>query len=133
MVVVQRIRFGKRNLGMLSPLEDDVLRVLWRNDSGMRVRDVHNSVRRRRKVALTSVAVILDRLHDKKIVKRRIMTGRGGEHYVYSCCAGQSEFQKSVVEKTVDKLIDNFGPVAVSYFNERFANGGNRKRKARAA
>lgn len=73
------------------------------------------------KVALTSVAVTLDRLHDKKIVTRQVKLGRGGEHYIYSCCSCRDDFQQTVVEKTVDKLIDNFGDVAVHYFNERFS------------
>ena len=121
MVVVTNIRFSKRNLGVLSPLENDVLKVLWKNSDGARVREVHNILRKRRKVALTSVAVILDRLYDKKIVKRKIKTGRGGEYYIYSCCTNEQNFQASVIEKTVNKLIDNFGPVAVTYFNERFS------------
>ena len=121
MVVVTRIRFGKRNLGVLSPLEDDVLKVLWRNDGGYRVREVHGVLKKRKKVALTSVAVILDRLHQKKIVTRKIKVGRGGEHYIYSCCSDRQKFQQTIVEKTVNKLIDNFGDVAVSYFHERFS------------
>lgn len=120
MVVVTKLRFSKRNLGILSPLEEDVLKILWQNDSS-RVRDVHNILRKRRKVALTSIAVILDRLHQKKIVTRRIKTGRGGEFYIYSCCSNQHGFQQSVIEKTVDKLIANFGDTAVTYFNERFS------------
>ncbi len=121
MVVVNKIRFSKRNLGIMSPLEEDAIKVLWQNDGGHRVRDVHNVLKRRRKVALTSVAVILDRLHQKKIVTRKIKVGRGGQHYIYSCCADRQGFQQNVVEKTVNKLIDNFGDVAVNYFHERFA------------
>lgn len=133
MVVVQKIRFEKKNLGLLSPLEEDVLRVLWKKEDGYRVRDVHARIRKKRKVALTSVAVILDRLHDKKIVRRKIKVGRGGEHYIYSCCTDKQNFQASVVEKTVNKLIDNFGSVAVTYFNERFGKKGYVGRtKARA-
>lgn len=121
MVVVTRIRFSKRNLGLLSPLEEEALRVLWRGDGGYRVREVHNKLKKRRKVALTSVAVILDRLYQKKIVTRKINVGRGGQHYIYSCCSDRQRFQQSVVEKTVNKLIDNFGDVAVNYFHERFS------------
>ncbi len=120
MVVVTKIRFGKRGLGILSPLEQDVLNVLWRSQDGYRVRDVHRILRNRKKVALTSVAVILDRLYDKKAATRKIKTARGGEHYIYSCACNKHYFQQSVVEKTVNKLIDSFGDVAVNYFNERF-------------
>lgn len=125
MVVVTKIHLGKRGLGVLSPLENDVVRVLWKNSRGMRVRDVHGVLKKKRGVALTSVAVILDRLHDKKMVTRKVQVGRGGEYYIYSTCEDKDCYQQSVIESTVNKLIDNFGDVAVSYFNERFS----RKRK----
>ena len=102
---------------LLSPLESDVLGILW-PDKSMRVREIHQMLKR--KVALSSVAVILDRLHDKGIVSRSIETARGGVRYLYHPMQDQKEFEKSVVEKTVNRLIETFGSTAVSYFNERF-------------
>lgn len=119
MVKISRISLEKKGLGLLSPLENDVIRVIWKQEDA-RVRDIYNVLRKRRKVALTSVAVILDRLHKKGIVKRRVESGLGGYHYIYSSKADEALFAESVIEKTVDKLIDNYGSVAVTYFNERF-------------
>ena len=124
MVKVNRISLEKRGLGVLSPLENDVLRVLWKQEDG-RVRDIYNVLKKRRKVALTSVAVILDRLHKKGIVKRRVESGLGGYHYIYSSRANEALFAESVIDKTVNKLIDNYGSVAVTYFNERFKKRRN--------
>lgn len=119
MVKVNKIVLNKKDLGVLSPLEHDVLRILWKKDS-MKVRDIHKVLKRKRNVALTSVAVILDRLHEKKTVRRSVSSCRGGYHYIYSATP-RHDFEQSVIEKTVDRLIDNFGSVAVTYFNERFA------------
>ena len=102
---------------LLSPLEGDVLKILW-PDKKLRVREIHEKLKR--KVALSSVAVICDRLHDKGIVSRKIETARGGVRYVYHPTQDKSSFEKSIVEKTVNKLIEAFGPNAVSYFNDRF-------------
>ena len=102
---------------LLSPLEGDVLRVLW-PDKNMRVREIHEKLRKA--VALSSVAVICDRLHDKGIVARKIETARGGVRYVYYPTQDKNAFEKSVIDKTVNKLIDTVGPTAVSYFNDRF-------------
>ncbi len=104
---------------LLSPLEADVLRVLW-PDKKMRVREIHERLRGKRMAALSSVAVILDRLHSKGIVARKIETARGGVRYVYYPTQDKRSFEKSVVERTVNNLIETFGPTAVSYFNERF-------------
>ena len=107
---------------VLSPLEGDVLNVLWPNKE-FRVRDIYQVLRRGRKVALTSVAVILDRLFEKGVVDRKIESARGGLRYMYFPKKDKKQFEKSVVEETVNKLISKFGEVAVSYFNERFVKG----------
>jgi len=78
-------------------------------------------LKNRRKVALTSVAVILDRLYKKKFVARNSEVGLGGYHYVYSVRVTKIDFENSVIKKTVDTLVESFGNVAVSYFHERFA------------
>ena len=121
-----KISLQKKKLGVLSPLEADVISILWKKENGMRVRDIYSILKSKRQVALTSVAVILDRLHEKKLVKRSIERGRGGEHYIYSCKISREDFEISVIDKTVNKLIDNFGPLATNYFNERFSKSGNK-------
>lgn len=131
---IQKIRFEKKDLeSFLSPLESDVLKTLWVNadDSSkpkeMKVKEIYNLLKGKRKVALTSIAVILDRLYEKKIVSRKMKTGRGGIHYVYYPCATRENLEESIVKNVVNKLIDNFGNVAVSYFNERFSAGNKDK------
>jgi predicted transcriptional regulator len=105
---------------LLSPLEQDILKVIWPNKK-MRVRAIYEKLKTRRKLALSSVAVLLDRLHERGIVARQIENGRGGVRYIYHPTSDRKAFEKSIVEKAVNKLIQNFGSTAVSYFNERFA------------
>ncbi|MEK6874688.1 MAG: BlaI/MecI/CopY family transcriptional regulator [Nanoarchaeota archaeon] len=102
---------------ILSPLERDVITVLWPNKS-MRVREIHAKLKR--KVAVSSVAVILDRLHEKGVVDRTMETARGGIRYLYFPIKDKKQFEKSILEQAVNKLIDSFGSTAVSYFHERF-------------
>ncbi|MBI2583365.1 MAG: BlaI/MecI/CopY family transcriptional regulator [Candidatus Aenigmarchaeota archaeon] len=118
-ISIPRIRIG-RDIHTLSPLEHDVIRVLWRYDGGIRVRHVHAKLRMK-KIALTSVAVILDRLHKKRLVGREIAQGRGGSHYIYSPLLSQRDFELSVMDAVVERLLDRFGHTAVSYFNGRFS------------
>jgi len=104
---------------ILSPLESDILKTIW-PDKSLKVRQIYEKLKIKRKLALSSVAVLLDRLHEKGIVSRKIETGRGGIRYVYSPKKDKISFEKSIVEKTVNKLIQNYGSNAVAYFNERF-------------
>ena len=108
---------------VLSPLENDVLKILW-PDKKLLVREIYKELKNKRKVALSSVAVILDRLHEKNIVSRDIKTGRGGIRYIYFPKKNKEQFERSIVEGTVEKLIQKFGNTAVSYFDERFSKRG---------
>ena len=110
---------GQKLDQVLSPLEEDILKLLWGKEK-MRVKEIHTILKKRRKVALCSVAVLLDRLHSKKIVGRDMEKSRGGVRYVYFSNGDQKDFEKNAMETAVNKLIDQFGNSAVSYFNERF-------------
>lgn len=126
MVNVEKIRFHRKGYeSILSPLEAAILEELWRMNSG-KVREIHSVLRQRKRTALTSVAVGLERLHKKGIVMRKVETGQGGVHYVYAPLRSKAAFDKSILESIVDKLIYNFGDNAVNYFNERFSKP-NRK------
>ncbi len=118
---ISKLRLEKKGIeSMLSPLEADVMKILWKKGKG-RVREIHAGLKKSRKAALTSVAVILDRLHTKGIVSRTAERGRGGTHYIYSANVDRESFETKIIENTVEKLISSFGPVAVNYFNERFS------------
>ncbi|TAL52234.1 MAG: hypothetical protein EPN86_05440 [Nanoarchaeota archaeon] len=110
---------GEKPDSILSPLEQDVLGLLWTKKK-MRVREIHSVLKKKRKVALCSVAVTLDRLHEKKVVGRQVERARGGARYIYYASSDQETFEKKAIEVAVDKFIEQFGITAVSYFNERF-------------
>lgn len=121
MVKVKKVHLEKKGVeSVLSPLECDVIRVLWKKDRA-KVRDIYAVLKKNRNVALTSVAVILDRLHQKNIVSRTIENGRGGGHYIYYPRSSKQELEESVIDHTVKKLMNNFGPVAANYFYKRFS------------
>ncbi|HLD57922.1 MAG TPA: BlaI/MecI/CopY family transcriptional regulator [archaeon] len=126
MVDVRKIDLRKDSIGVVSPLQADILKGLWKQEKST-VRELYNTIKNKKKVALTSIAVDLDRLHKKGMVERVTENGLGGPHYIYSVSKSKSEFEKSVLDTTVNKLIEKFGSVAVDYFNDRFSSK-NRKR-----
>ena len=107
-------------IAKLSPLENDIISILWQSRK-MYVRGIYDRLKGKRKVALTSIAVNLDRLHKKGLVSRKPEPSRGGFRYLYFPAKDRAEYEKSVVENAVNGLIDRFGKTAVSYFNERFS------------
>ena len=122
MVKIKKIRIAKNFDSILSPLEDDVLQIIW-PDKKLKVREIYEILKlQKKKVALSSVAVILDRLYEKNIVSRKIETCRGGLRYVYYPQKDKKQFETSIIESAVNNLIDRFGATAVNFFNERFKN-----------
>ncbi|MEM5802239.1 MAG: BlaI/MecI/CopY family transcriptional regulator [Candidatus Aenigmatarchaeota archaeon] len=126
MVNIKRMKLNRKGIeSFLSPLEVDVLNILWKKKSS-RVRTIYQQLRKKRRIALTSVAVILDRLYKKGLVSRKIGLGKGGAYYIYTVKFSRPELAKSILNNVVDKLIESFGSLAVTYFHERFAK---RKKK----
>ncbi len=104
----------------LSPLELDALKILL-PDRRLDSREIFNKLKTRRKVAHSSVAVILDRLHKKGLLERDEETCRGGYRYIYRPVKNRKQYEKSLVDSAVEKLIKKYGEVALTYFDERFA------------
>ncbi|MDI6721385.1 MAG: BlaI/MecI/CopY family transcriptional regulator [Candidatus Aenigmarchaeota archaeon] len=116
---VNKIRLNKKGIhSLLSPLETDILLLLWKLEQA-KVKDIHKMLKR--KAALTSVAVTLDRLHQKGVVSRTVEKGLGGGHYIYCPKSTRHEFEESVIDHTVNRLMNNFGAVAANYFHRRFS------------
>ena len=105
---------------VLSPLEEEILKVIW-PDKTLKVREIFDILKKKNKLALSSVAVLLDRLHQRKIVGRKVETGRGGIRYIYFPLKDKNGFDRTVIERVVDNLISKFGDNALSYFDERFS------------
>ncbi|MFQ6010486.1 MAG: BlaI/MecI/CopY family transcriptional regulator [Candidatus Aenigmatarchaeota archaeon] len=120
---IKKIKFDKSGLrSVLNPLESDIMLFLWKSKRA-KVRDIHSKLKKKHGVALTSVAVTTDRLYKKGFVERKVGKGLGGLHYIYSPAKTKEQLERSIIDNTVNKLIDIFGPNAVSYFNERFSRG----------
>lgn len=110
----------------LSPLEADVLTVLL-NGQKMRVREIHAAMPKKQKVLLTSVAVMLDRLHAKGLVGRQMETCRGGTRYIYQLKKSLEQIEEDYLKVQVDGMVRQFGDKAVAYFHKRFSEGKRRQ------
>ena len=104
---------------ILSPLEQDILSLLWVKKKA-KVREIYQIIRKKKDIAHTSIAVMLDRLHQKNLVRREVESCRGGFRYTYYPLQCEAEFKNEKIRTAVDKLIEKFGSTAVNYFNERF-------------
>lgn len=108
----------------LSPLEKDILSEMEQGKK-LGAADIYRTLSKKRKVAQSSVSVLLDRLFKKGLLQRETETARGGIRFLYTLKINREKYEKRVVESTVNALIQKFGSNAIAYFNESF----NKKRK----
>jgi len=65
-----------------------------------------------RHLAYTTISTVLDRLHQKGMVKRTRVIGRGGSKYMYSSSTSP-DLRSTMVNKALDRLVNAFGPSIV--------------------
>jgi predicted transcriptional regulator len=86
------------------------------------VRDVFKRLKNKGvQTTVSSVAVVLDRLHSLGLLKRRSAKGKGGTHYFYSLKKSRSEFEQEMLERAIDNLLKTFGPKARAHLAARLA------------
>lgn len=95
----------------LGELEKEVMDILW-TDKKCSARDVLNKLQRDKKLAYTTVATILQRLHDKELVKR--VENKSG--YLYSPQLSKETYSKSIANAFLNKFINSFGDTAIASF-----------------
>jgi len=105
--------YEKNLLKVLGDLEADVLEALWKLKVA-HVRDIHREVARKRKVAVTTVATVLDRLFEKGLVERELIRTRG-LYYEYRPSLSKRQLESTIVRDVLKGIFETFGDAAVSY------------------
>jgi predicted transcriptional regulator len=102
---------------MLGSLESEVMASLALSKEAS-ARDIRAALQARGvTVAYTTVATILSRLYDKRLVRRRRQTCRGGQRYVYR----PVDFERKYLRNLLQGVVTLFGPAGVVHLNEELA------------
>ncbi len=98
---------------VLGDLEATVMEATWRLEKGD-VKAIHRKVNEEKKVAVTTVATILDRLYKKGLVKRKLLTTYS-LRYEYSPALTKTEFETAVVKDVFKGLLETFEDTTIYY------------------
>lgn len=98
-------------------LEKEVMEIIWRYDM-VTVREVFEEIKKKRKIAYTTVMTILDRLFEKGILKRK----KQGKTYLYDAKSTKNDFIKKTSRKIINDLVSDFGDVALAQFANTLDN-----------
>ncbi|MBI3984326.1 MAG: BlaI/MecI/CopY family transcriptional regulator [Candidatus Levybacteria bacterium] len=108
----------------LGELEKQVMDIVWETKS-CSARDVLGKLNLKKKLAYTTIATILQRLHNKGFVKR-IEDKRG---YLYSPKLTRKFYTKSIAQSFLRKFIDSFGDSAIASFAQSVDKLPEKKRE----
>lgn len=98
---------------VLGELEQDVMEIVWNNPNSS-ISAILDGLRKKREIAYTTVATILQRLFDKGLVERTQTKG----HYVYLPKLSKSEYSKKLIKNFLHTITNTFGDVAITSFAE---------------
>ncbi|HIH21696.1 MAG TPA: BlaI/MecI/CopY family transcriptional regulator [Candidatus Diapherotrites archaeon] len=116
---VSKINFEKEGLNSLvGGLEADILSCLWQGAEKKNCRQVYNSVKRKNRIAYTTISVTLDRMHARGLVERDIEKGKGGLKYNYYAGLSKEELANKLSKKFVGFLKRTFGEASIAYLKK---------------
>ena len=96
---------------VLGDLETDIMEILWK-ESPASVRQVHESLARKRQIAYTTVMTVMSRLAEKGLLQRE----QHGRAYLYVPTQTRDEFCTDTISTVVKGLIGGFGEPVLSEF-----------------
>lgn len=110
---------------ILGKLEQQVMNALWEKKQAS-VREIVNLVQKDQTIAYTTIATILQRLFDKKLVDRKVSES----HYIYIPKISAKSYLKNLSHTFIKNLTNTFGEIAIVSFVESIENlPEKRKRK----
>lgn len=99
------------NSNTLGFLEQQVMDVVWQKKK-CTVRELLIVLTAHKKIAYTTVATIVKRLHTKGLLSRR----EGELSYVYSPRISKESYVFQIAESFINSLVSNFGAIALTSF-----------------
>lgn len=92
---------------VLSPLESEVMEIMWREKCAT-TRTVYTRLKGRHSVNRSTVNVVMGSLCKRGFLSSRVSKGRGGLKYIYKVRFSRARFEREVVDKVLDSLLDSF-------------------------
>ena len=96
---------------VLGDLEQDIMEVLWKMEEAI-VRDVFIELKKRRKIAYTTVMTVMGRLANKGILRKTPIKNS----YLYKPVYSKDAFEKCISREVMKGILGNYTHAAVTSF-----------------
>ncbi len=100
------------SIKILSDSESEIMEIVWCNGQTC-VRDVLKELKKRKKIAYTTVMTVMSRLHEKGVLTRKM--NKSGA-FVYEPINDKKTFVEEKAGKMIKGLLNEYGDVAVAQF-----------------
>lgn len=108
----------------LGGLQGEVMDVFWRRGDAT-VRDVVTELNERHRLAYTTVLTLVSRLYSRGLLARE----REGRGFRYRAAKTREEFLGDLSDELIDRLIADFGEVALARVSERLEELDPKRRR----
>jgi len=102
---------------VLSPLESEVMGIMWREKRAT-VRTVHTRLKSKRPINRSKVNAVMSSLRKRGLLASSVSKGRGGLKYIYKVKVSRKRFEREVVGKVVDSLLESYGKTSKKLMRE---------------
>ena len=103
---------------VLSPLESEVMGIMWREKSAT-ARTVYTLLKSKHSVNRPTVTSAMNSLCKRGLLKKTISKGRGGLRYVFKVQISRGRFEREVVGKVIDSLLESYRKTAKKQMREK--------------
>lgn len=103
---------------VLSPLESEVMTIMWREKRST-TRTVHTLLKSKHSVNRSTVNAIMNSLCKRGLLASSVSKGRGGLKYIYKVKVSRRRFEREIVDKMLDSLLESFGKTSKKLMREK--------------
>lgn len=93
---------------VLSPLESEAMEIMWREKRAT-ARTVYTRLKSKHPINRTTVNAIMGSLRKRGLLTSSVSKGRGGLKYIYKVKISRKRFEREVVGKVIDSLLESYG------------------------
>ena len=97
---------------LLGDLEKEIMEIVWQVDRPIAVKEVLDTIKKKRIIAYTTVMTIMSRLVSKGILTRKLQ----GSSYLYQPKVSREQFIARAAHRIFATAVSNLGEEVASYF-----------------
>lgn len=103
---------------VLSPLESEVMGIMWREKSAT-ARTIYTLLKSKHSINRPTVTSAMNSLCKRGLLKKTISKGKGGLRYVFKVQVSRGRFEREVVGKVLDSLLESYKNTAKRQMREK--------------